>query len=270
MIRQLSNSFFFVILLLTSTTINAVAQFSYKVYAGSKPKGKIDSVITTLSDQNKTVEIFDKKRQLVEFYEYRNTIYEFGMVRDTTRTFYYYDKKGLLLKSVNFRVSYFPSASPKHQTDSTIWHFVKEGAGYIAKFDWHNGSTVEHIYKLNEAFQLIEESFNPIGDNQNWFYEYDKNGYLTKQTMVLPPRYHVKNEKYYVNDANGNIITADIPNTEDTLSQTFKYFYTHFDKAGNWLEKKIYRLITEDFEDYLLNKEDYLWNKQERRITYYK
>ena len=107
MIGKLLRSFSLVIILMVITAVNMFAQFPYKVDAGSKPKGKIDSVITTFSNQNKTVEVFDKKRQLVEFDEYRYSVHHaVGVVRDTTRIIYLYDKKGLLSKSISIRRPY--------------------------------------------------------------------------------------------------------------------------------------------------------------------
>jgi hypothetical protein len=247
--------------LLLIIIIHCFAQFPYDEHLGPKPKGKIDSVITTLSDRNKLIAIFDKKRQLVEFHEYRNTLYEFGMVRDTTRTVYYYDKKGILSKSVRFNSQYYPGSKPQNWTDTTLWHFVKEGDIYIAKFDHQraDGIVAQEIFTLNKSFQLIKKTDNAWSIGVE-FKTYDKNGYLIKErrTDKREDGRVLDRSTYYINDANGNLMQR---NAE--IGPVFNYTYIKFDKMHNWVERNFYKFDTED-------KENYLVDKALRRITYYK
>ena len=241
--------------LLLAFALSSFAQFPYDIL-GPKPKGKIDSVITP-SGQGTTIDIFNKKGQLVGFDEYifdQNPDFNV-QIHDTIKTVYEYDKKGLLSKSIRSNSWHCTGVKPSYITDTTTWHFVKAGDFYIAKF---GVSAQQKIYKLNSSFKLIEEtdSTTYIDKRTN---TYDKNGYLVKfvETWKRPDNTLLTVETNYKTDAEGNL------KEKATKHLTFHFTYTTYDKMHNWLVRSTYRLNPEEMED------DFI-GKIERRITYYK
>jgi hypothetical protein len=282
MSRQLLKSLLSAVLILISGA-TCFGQFINDSKLGAKPKGKIDTIAvmqygpdsedSTRRLSNKTINVYDKKGQVVESYNFfkpSNT--DVGPNDKDSRysnAVFSYDNKGNLMEIMHYDLLHKPSYKDTYvYSDSKLsgnmkCHFYKDRRYY-------SGVEPQSIeFKLNDSGNIIEEKIyqDTAGKALKFIQNatYNNKGYLI-EVNILPYYYDLRPwppiKHLYSYDNKGNL-SKKIGRTYHAVTHsvvytiTYIYTYPEFDKHHNWLVQNAY--VNGKLQEVV-----------RRRITYYK
>jgi hypothetical protein len=263
--------------MISGTGITAFAQFTYDRQEGAKPKGKIDTIITTTYEyrnddttrhfKEKNVNVYNAKGQLTVAYLYfypQSFNVRLGDKEPTpANAEYNYDDRGNVSE-----VRYYIRApmlwykSTYAYSSPTKLVKVRHDVNRDNKMISDNYRSLFTDTKLDNSGKMIEEveysDTSKIDFKRN--FKYNSQGYLIEQNSF--PNY---SEQTWASvrmlleyDRKGNLSKRSyftIRNDVILHSFAYTYTYTKFDRKGNWLVQKEYA-------------SDKLHTVIERRITY--
>jgi hypothetical protein len=282
MIRQLLKPLLIPALILMSGT-TCFGQFINDSKLGVKPKGKIDTIAvmqygpdredSTRHLSNKTINVYNKKGQIVESYYFSRPLNADAGPNDkdsrSSKSVFSYDNKGNIMEIMHYDILYKPSYKDTYvYSDSTLsgnmkCHFYKDRRYY-------SGLEPKSIeFKLNDSGNMIEaKSYRDTAGKDLRLIQnaiYNTKGYLV-EVNTLPYYYDLRPDppikRLYSYDDKGDLLKQIIQTyhaVNHTVFYTITYIYTYpkFDKHHNWLVQNTY--VNNKLEEVV-----------ERRITYYK